>query len=128
MTRRRLVTGLCAFGVVGVASASAQLPAPKPASLQFMDTTPVVVRGWGFEARERVSIVLTAGGEVESRMRTATDAGVFRVGFPESLGSCERLTVRAWGTRGSRARLLTPRFQIGCRSTSSRDSRVSPTH
>jgi hypothetical protein len=127
MTSRTLVAGLCAFGVVGVASAAAQLPAPKPASLQLMDTTPVVVRGRGFEARERVSIVVHVGGDVESKVRMTTGAGGFRVSFGESLGSCERLSVRAWGSRGSRARLLTPRFQIGCRSTARDGIQASPT-
>jgi hypothetical protein len=128
MTGRTLVAGLFVFGAVGAASASAQPTASKPASLQLLDTTPVMVRGSGFEARERVSIVLLGGDDVESRVRTTTDAGVFRARFAESLGSCERLTVRAWGSRGSRARLLTPRFQIACRSTSGGGAQASPAH
>jgi hypothetical protein len=86
------------------------------ASLRVMDTTPVTVRGWGFEGRERVSLLLTVDGETESRVRMTTDAGVLIVRFGESLGSCERLSVRAWGSRGSRARLLAPRYQVDCRS------------
>lgn len=83
-----------------------------------MDTSPFVVRGWGFDARERVSIVLNAGDDWQARTMVATDAGVFRAGFTESLGSCERFSVRAWGSRGSRARVVAPRYQVGCLSTS----------
>jgi hypothetical protein len=93
------------------------MPAPKMASLRVMDTTPVTVRGWGFEGRERVSVVLNAGGDWDSAVRMTTDAGVFTVRFDDSLGSCERLSVRAWGSRGSRARVMTPRHQVGCMST-----------
>jgi hypothetical protein len=127
MTRKGLVVGLCAFGVAGVASAAPQMPAPKMASLRVMDTTPVTVRGWGFEGRERVSLLLTADGETESRVRMTTDAGVLIVRFDESLGSCERLSVRAWGSRGSRARVLTPRYQVGCLSTTRGGTSANPT-
>jgi len=127
MTRKGLVAGLCAFGVAGVASAAPQISAPKMASLQVMDTTPVVVRGWGFEGRERVSVVLNAGREWESKVKMTTDAGVFRVKFADSLGSCERLSIRAWGSRGSRARVLTPRYQVGCLSTTRGGTSANPT-
>lgn len=103
------------------------MPAPKMASLRVMDTTPVTVRGWGFEARERVSIVLNAGGDMDSAVRMTSDAGVLLVRFDETLGSCERLTVRAWGSRGSRARLLSPRHQVGCMSTTRDGASANPT-
>lgn len=103
------------------------MPAPKLASLQVMDTTPVVVGGWGFEGRERVSVVLNAGTEWESKVKMTTDAGVFRVKFADSLGSCERLSIRAWGSRGSRARVMTPRHQVGCQSTTRGGTTADPT-
>lgn len=122
-----LAAGLCTLCLAGVASAAPQMPAPKMASLRVMDTTPVTVRGWGFEARERVSILLNAGGDMDSAVRMTSDAGVLLVRFDETLGSCERLTVRAWGSRGSRARLLSPRHQVGCMSTTRDGASANPT-
>jgi hypothetical protein len=114
MASKRFVAGLCVLGVAAAASAASAGPSPKPASLQMMDTAPIVVRGWSFESRERVTVLLNSGGEWQAKVKLATETGTFRIKFSASLDSCERLGVRAHGSRGSHARMLAPRYQIGC--------------
>jgi hypothetical protein len=116
MTKRALVVGLCALAAASVASAAPQASAPKIAHLAVLDSSPLVVRGWGFESRERVSILANASGGWQGKSKVATDAGTFRVTFSESLDACGRSSVRAFGSRGSQARLLGSRFGVLCRA------------
>jgi hypothetical protein len=112
-----VIAGLCVLGVAAVTTAASAGPSPKPASLQVMDTAPIVVRGWQFESRERVTVLLNSGGQWQTKVKLATETGTFRIKFSDSLEACERLNIRAHGSRGSRARMVAPRYQIGCLAT-----------
>jgi hypothetical protein len=58
-----------------------------------------------FKAEERVRVRVAAQGRAFSRTATATPAGSFTLRFRLSLGRCERFSVQAFGSEGSRARL-----------------------
>ncbi len=65
--------------------------------------SPVVVRGTGFHANERVTVTVSAKSTHTKRV-TANRLGNFRVTFLGfSLGYCEIYSVRARGSRGSSA-------------------------
>jgi hypothetical protein len=83
--------------------------------LRLVDRSPVVVRGSGFAAGEQVTIAFSAGTRSVRRAQ-ATDAGTFVVRFGVSLGRCARYSVQAFGSAGSRARLLS-RLELACISS-----------
>jgi hypothetical protein len=97
--------------LVVVASASAGL-SDRP-TLRLLDRAPVVVRGEGFNAKERVTVVLVADRRFSEKLR-AGSGGNFVVRFNRSLGHCTRFSLQAYGSSGSRARLLPARFSIDC--------------
>jgi hypothetical protein len=77
-------------------------------SLRLVDRDPFTVKGLNFKPRERVKVVLHAD-EVMSRRATANELGAFLVRFGEvSIGRCDAFSVRAFGSRGSRAALKLP--------------------
>ena len=82
-------------------------------TLRLIDRAPVVVRGVGFEASERVTVVLVADRRVSERLRAGA-GGNFVARFNRSLGRCSRFSLQAYGSSGSRARLLPARFSIDC--------------
>jgi hypothetical protein len=125
MTRRiTLVVALFVFGIVGVASAGPNEPAGKRAQLQMTDLQPLTVRGIGFVAGERVAVVAAARGGAYSKTKVANAAGVFSVTFPLSAGVCRGYySVRAFGSRGSRAFALTRLPQLDCMAPDSARSR-----
>jgi len=100
-------------GFAGGAGAQAQRP-----SLAVTDTRPFQVRGSGFEPRERVQVLLAVNGAQRWRSTVADAAGVFTVEFRVSLGPCARFTMQAFGSKGTRARILPRRVQIDCVSPS----------
>lgn len=115
MTRITFVVGLCVLGIVGVASAAPSEFAGKRAQLHVVSMQPLTVRGAGFVPGERVNVLVAAGGEYEAKTKVATDAGVFKVKFQASLGTCRGYyMVRAYGSRGSRAHALTRLPQLDC--------------
>jgi hypothetical protein len=67
----------------------------------------------GFGARERVTVVLVADRRVSAKLR-ASSAGNFVAHFNRNLGRCTRFSLQAYGSYGSRARLLPARFSIDC--------------
>lgn len=98
-------------GPVEVASAATTKPA-----LQVTSVNPLKVWGQGFQAGERVSVLLTTSTGKIRRIVRATPLGTFRVGFPVyAINRCSDAAVlRAWGDRGSRvteklSRLACPR-------------------
>jgi hypothetical protein len=97
--------------LVVVANASAGL-SDRP-TLRLVDRAPVVVRGEGFRAKERVTVVLIADRRVSEKLR-AGSGGNFVARFSRSLGRCTRFSLQAYGSNGSRARLLPARFSIDC--------------
>ena len=101
----------CSAGVaatlVAVSVASAERSA-RPA-LAVADETPVVLRGSGFKPGERVRVFLQAGEGKWTRTTEAGSAGGFTVRFPLALPGCGQPSAHAFGSEGSRARLLPAR-------------------
>lgn len=87
-------------------------------------TSPFEIRGSGFEAAERVQLLLAVNGRRHSRSAVASRTGAFRVSFPVSLGACGRFAVYAYGSKGSRARVLPRRPLPDCVSPSMRGERT----
>ena len=85
------------------------LPAPATpgsnrASLNLASTAPLVVGGTGFGAREPVLLTYTAADLTRRVLGVrANRSGSFRARFELRLDRCAAFTVRAAGTRGSRA-------------------------
>ncbi len=113
MPKLTIAVVLGALAVVGSAGAVTQSDAQRPA-LTVMDTRPFEVRGSGFEPRERVQVLLSANGAQRGQNTLATSAGAFTVEFQLSLGACSRFTMQAFGSKGSRARVLPRRSQTDC--------------
>ena len=106
-----VVAGFCLLAVAGSAGvAGAQTVRP---SLAVIDTRPFEVRGAGFEPRERVTVLLALNGSQRWQRGVASSSGVFTVEFPASLGACSRFTIQAFGSKGSRARVV-PRHLPDC--------------
>ena len=111
MKTAALVAGLCflaAAGSAGGAGAQAQRP-----SLAVTDTRPFEVRGAGFEPGERVQVLLAVNGGQRWQRAVATQRGLHRE-FPVSLGACSRFTIKAFGSKGSSARIVPRRAHIDC--------------
>ncbi|MBA3402269.1 MAG: hypothetical protein H0U05_09830 [Actinobacteria bacterium] len=115
-----LVAGLCFLAAAG--SATGALTQEQRPSLAVTDTRPFEVRGVGFEPRERVQVLLAVNGTQRWRGAIASQAGVFTVEFRAPLGACSRFTVRAYGSKGSTARIVPRRAQIDCASPTSGSS------
>ena len=75
------------------------------AKVRVVTLSPLVIRGTGFKAHERVRVTATPGGvrRVVSRAN-----GTFRAVFAGSVDRCVGLTVRAAGARGDEAALKLP--------------------
>lgn len=112
MTRATFFIGLCVLALAGSAGGQGQ-PAERP-SLAVADTKLFAVRGVGFEPRERVQVLLAMNGSQRWRDAVASSSGVFTVEFRVRIGGCARFTVRAFGSKGSSARILPRRAQIDC--------------
>jgi hypothetical protein len=105
MARKALVVGLVALGVAGSAVAAPSVSDQARPALGVADTSPFVIRGRGFEARERVHVLLAVNGRQLTRSTVAARDGTFRVEFQVSLGRCGRYSARAFGSKGSSARI-----------------------
>ena len=106
-----------AAAAVGIALVLA-LPAwgaqPRRASLELRSTDPVVVLGRGFASREPVLVTAKSGKTQRIVPLVARRNGTFTARFKKlRLGPCAPLTIRAIGTRGSRAIL---QVEPGCES------------
>jgi hypothetical protein len=107
-----------AAAAVGLALVLA-LPAwgaqPRRATLELRSTDPLVVLGRGFAPREPVLVTARAGDARRIVPLVTHRNGTFRARFKKlRLGPCALLTVRAIGTRGSRA-ILQLEAEPGCR-------------
>lgn len=101
--RGLVVLSLAVFAVLPVSSGSARPTAA--ATVRVPDTTPFVVRGSRFKAREKVRVVAQVDGRhVKTVVATAT--GVFTARFSDvSVQACTGYIVRATGSKGSYAYL-----------------------
>src|SRR5438105_1572205 len=99
--------GIVLLGLVlalGAAAPGAASPA-RPA-LRVATTEPLEIRGFHFQASERVRLFLRVGETKAARVVRANARGAFSALFEDLAASrCDVLTVRAIGARGSEARL-----------------------
>lgn len=110
----RRVGVILALGIgCALASAAASGAVATNATLRLVDRTPVVIRGAGFAPHERVTVVLAAGSRSTNRV-TANAGGAFIARFKLALGRCTRYSVQAFGSTGSRARLMPSRVTVDC--------------
>lgn len=98
-----------ALALVFAAAVSAASPGP---SLSVSSGRTLVVHGQGFRSSERVTLVLNAG-RIWSRGAIADADGRFTATFPVTLSGCEDFSLQAFGSKGSRARVL-PRPRTMC--------------
>jgi hypothetical protein len=98
-----LVLSLAVFALLPTSSGTARSTAA--ATVRVPDTTPFVVWGSRFQAREKVRVVAQVEGRhVKTVVATAT--GVFTARFPDvSVRGCTAYIVRATGSKGSYAYL-----------------------
>jgi hypothetical protein len=94
---------------IGIGSEVGARPA-RP-SLGLVDLDPLAVQGVRFKPRERVAVQVLAPVRA-ARTAIASGRGSFRIRFRFRVGRCERVSVQAFGSRGSRARLL-PQRELG---------------
>ncbi len=89
--------------VLAVASPALATGSPK---LHLVRAQPVIVRGTGFRAAERIAVRLAVEGAVHTRLVHASTSGRFTVSFPRvSLSHCIAYLVVARGSLGSHATL-----------------------
>jgi len=103
MRRLAVLIGLVALVVPAAAIARA------PAKVWIADRSPLVVRGSGFRAHERVTVTVRMSTR-EVFHRIATRRGTFVVTVPAGtikLG-CNTMTIQAVGAAGTRAALKVP--------------------
>jgi hypothetical protein len=111
---RTVVTAI-AFALVAAVALSVRggaedARAAGKARLRMVDIHPVTVSGRKFRVGERVRVRLAAGGLRRTRRVTAGRSGRFVVSFRSvAVNLCDgAVTVFAWGSDGSRARLKLP--------------------
>ena len=103
--RLMLAIGILAASVAcGSADAETRLTERPRARLVIVSTEPLVVRGRGFEPRERVKLLVTVGGRAgPAAAARASRAGRFSVRLRAPAAAAEAIVVQAIGARGSRA-------------------------
>jgi hypothetical protein len=102
MTRKGLVAGLCVLCAAGVASAAPGQPTGKKPQLTVLGTSPLQVRGAGFEPAERVRVLLRTRTRSQARVQRASSTGRLSVRFDVTVPYCGTFTLQAAGTTGSR--------------------------
>jgi hypothetical protein len=103
---------LLALGAASAALPSAADGGPRHARLAIAGERPLAVSGVGFAPSEIVSVVVYLDAARSKRI-VATRAGSLRVRFTFSIPRCTRYTVRAFGSRGSRA-FFSSRIALDC--------------
>jgi hypothetical protein len=101
-----LALGLLAAGA-GSARPSEEVPQAQP-TMMVGPLAPLTVRGIRFKAWERVTVTLDGGKRGTARV-VASRAGAFRTEFRITLRACQTVTIRATGSRGSKAVRQVPR-------------------
>ena len=108
---------ILAIGVLTAALSAAHAASPTAGpKVVVLRTNPLVVRGDHFKSGERVGLVLTAERTVSWRV-VASSQGVFTSRPRISLDRCQRYSLHAFGSKGSRARTLPLRSTCGGPST-----------
>jgi hypothetical protein len=96
---------------VGSGEAGSGAPNEEPLARPMMlvgSLAPLTVRGVRFKAWERVTVTLD-GGTRGSKRVVASRTGTFRAEFGITLRACRTVTIRATGSRGSKAVRQLPR-------------------
>jgi hypothetical protein len=98
--------GVRRLALVALAASLCAAPgfaATRTAQVRVTNISPVVVRGTGFVARERVTVTVSAKTS-RTRVVTATAAGSLVARFAHfTIGRCDAYAVKAKGSAGSRA-------------------------
>jgi hypothetical protein len=105
--------GVVLFSMLPLIAVNASAGISGGPTLRLVDRTPVVVRGEGFAAKERVTLVLVAERRMSKKLR-AGSTGSFVARFDRDLGRCTRFSLQAYGSNGSRARMLPARISTDC--------------
>jgi hypothetical protein len=92
---------------LAVGGSAASEPAQRP-SIAVAGTQPLVIKGMHFKPGERVSVQVLAPVRV-GRSVVASRRGSFVARFRLGVSRCDRVSVQAFGSRRSRARLLPQR-------------------
>ncbi|HUQ22275.1 MAG TPA: hypothetical protein VM049_04605 [Gaiellaceae bacterium] len=95
--------------VLALPTAAAQ---PRRATLELGTLAPLTIRGRGFGRSERVALTASAPNAQRKVSVLARPSGSFTARFELGVSRCTSLTVRAVGTRGSRAIL---QLEPGCK-------------
>ena len=96
-----LVLTALVFSLPGQNSAAAT-----HATLRLVDdTTPVKLRGTGFQSREHVRVVIVAGSTRTVKRVVATAVGRFTVRVAGDVNACAGFSATAVGSKGTRASL-----------------------
>jgi hypothetical protein len=104
-------TALATVSAVALAVGGSALGSTERPGLRVMGTNPLVLQGVHFKPGERVSVQVLAPARA-GRSVLANARGSFRLRFRLRVGQCERVSAHAFGSRGSRARLL-PQRELG---------------
>jgi hypothetical protein len=106
--------GLLFIPVLAALTAGVAPAAPsREATLRVVERAPLVVRGQSFRDGERVRVVLFAGGKASQVVR-ASLSGAFVVRFDRTVSRCVSFSLQAFGSQGSRARLMSTRKAPAC--------------
>jgi hypothetical protein len=106
VVRTPLAILIAALTLAGVASA-----ATRPALKLVSTNDPMIVKGTGFRAKERVRVTVKIASPASTwrRTATATRLGTFQATIGQvQLGRCGSFTVTAAGSKGSTAVLKRP--------------------
>jgi hypothetical protein len=97
------VTAVLLGILFAVSACSGSGPGSGPSSsaaLSLADTSPLTVRGSGFQPGERVRLDLGSSGA--TTLARASGRGSFRASFDVPVTRCDRIRVIAIGSKGSR--------------------------
>jgi hypothetical protein len=105
--RAAVVTGLALAAALAAAGLSSTGHARGRPALKLAGTRPVTVHGSGFQAGERIRLVLRKPSGASTRRVRASRRGKFSARFPRAtIRRCAGFSVKAAGRGGSRAALL----------------------
>ena len=94
-----VLVAVCVVTVPSIAGGASR------AKVRIVTVSPLVVRGTGFNAHERVRVTASPGGV---RRQVSSANGTFRATFAAPVDRCMGLSVSAVGVRGDDASLKLP--------------------
>lgn len=100
------------IGAAGLPAAQAAVPRASGPKVAVLRTSPLLVRGDHFRSGERIRLVLFAERTMSWAV-VASPTGVFTSRPRISLDRCQGFSLHAFGSKGSRARVLPVRSTCG---------------